>query len=56
MPMAADRSDPALLERLLPIARAAGDAILQVYATDFAVRDKADASPVTAADTRAEAV
>ena len=44
-----------LLERLLPVARGAGDAILAVYATDFAVRDKPDSSPVTAADERAEA-
>ena len=45
-----------LLEALLPVARAAGDAILAIYATDFAVRDKTDASPVTAADERAEAL
>jgi 3'(2'), 5'-bisphosphate nucleotidase len=45
-----------LLERLLPVARAAGDEILRVYATDFEVRDKADASPVTEADERAEAL
>jgi 3'(2'), 5'-bisphosphate nucleotidase len=45
-----------LLERLLPVARAAGDEILSVYATDFEVRDKSDASPVTEADERAEAV
>lgn len=43
-----------ILEQILPIARAAGDAILQVYATDFGVRGKADASPVTEADIRAE--
>jgi 3'(2'), 5'-bisphosphate nucleotidase len=54
--MASDPSRPVLLERLLPIARAGGDAILQVYATDFEVRGKADDSPVTAADERAEAV
>ena len=46
----------ALRDALLPLARAAGDAILAVYATDFAVRGKADASPVTEADERAEAV
>jgi 3'(2'), 5'-bisphosphate nucleotidase len=45
-----------ILERLLPIARAAGDEILAVYATDFDVRDKSDASPVTEADERAEAL
>jgi 3'(2'), 5'-bisphosphate nucleotidase len=54
--MPPDRDPLALLDRLLPIARAAGDAILQVYATDFQVRGKADESPVTAADERAEAV
>ncbi len=46
----------AWLERLLPVARAAGDAILKVYATDFEVHEKADDSPVTEADRRAEAV
>ncbi|MDD5177644.1 MAG: 3'(2'),5'-bisphosphate nucleotidase CysQ [Sterolibacterium sp.] len=45
-----------LLEQLLPVARAAGRAILDVYATDFEVRGKSDASPVTAADEHAEAV
>ena len=45
-----------LREALLPVARAAGEAILAIYATDFAVHGKADASPVTAADERAEAV
>lgn len=45
-----------LREALLPVARAAGQAILGIYATDFEVRGKADASPVTEADERAEAV
>jgi 3'(2'), 5'-bisphosphate nucleotidase len=45
-----------LLEQLLPIAREAGQAILDVYATNFDVRGKSDSSPVTAADERAEAV
>jgi 3'(2'), 5'-bisphosphate nucleotidase len=49
-----DRS--ALLERVVPVARAAGEAILEVYATDFRVRAKPDTSPVTEADDRAEAV
>ena len=48
------------LQRWLPVltdtARAAGQAIMQVYATDFAVRGKADASPVTEADERAERI
>ncbi len=46
----------ALLDALLPIARQAGAAIMDIYATDFAVRGKADASPVTEADERAEAL
>lgn len=45
-----------LLEALMDLARQAGDEIMQVYATDFAVRDKRDASPVTDADERAERV
>ena len=54
--MASDPSSTAVLDRLLPIARAAGKTILQVYATDFDVRGKADDSPVTEADRRAEAL
>src|SRR5271170_8067477 len=38
------------------LARLAGAAIMGVYATDFSVRDKADSSPVTAADDQAEAL
>lgn len=45
-----------LLDALLPVARRAGTAIMQIYATDFAVRGKDDASPVTEADERAEAL
>jgi len=44
-----------VLDQITQIARAAGDVILEVYATEFEVRDKADASPVTEADKRAEA-
>lgn len=44
------------LVRLMELALRAGRAILDVYATDFAVVSKADASPVTEADHRAEAV
>jgi 3'(2'), 5'-bisphosphate nucleotidase len=44
-----------LLTRLAAIAREAGAAIMRVYETDFAVRGKDDASPVTAADECAEA-
>ncbi len=43
-------------EALLPLARQAGEAVMQIYASDFAVRGKADASPVTAADELAEAI
>ena len=44
------------LESLAQIAHQAGEAILAEYAGDFAVRAKADASPVTLADERAEAL
>lgn len=44
-----------LLERLLPVVHAAGNIILEIYGTDFAVRQKPDASPVTEADEHAEA-
>jgi len=44
-----------LLPRVEALAREAGALILAVYATDFAVRGKADRSPVTAADECAEA-
>ena len=49
-------SDAELLESITNIARRAGEVILQVYATDFAVRGKDDASPVTQADEQAEAL
>ncbi len=41
---------------LNPIMLAAGAEILRIYATDFAVTDKSDTSPVTEADQRAEAI
>lgn len=41
---------------LKPIMLAAGAEILRIYATDFAVRAKDDASPVTEADSAAEAI
>ncbi len=44
------RDKGALLEELGAIARAAGDAILEVYARDFAVQLKDDRSPLTEAD------
>ena len=38
------------------LAREAGRLIMEVYATDFAVQDKTDCSPLTVADERAEAL
>ena len=45
-----------MLQSLIYTAQRAGGAIMAVYATDFAVRDKADASPVTVADEAAEKI
>lgn len=45
-----------MIDALLHIIRAAGEEILAVYRSDFAVRAKADASPVTEADLRAHNV
>ena len=45
-----------MLEHLACLARQAGAVVMAVYATDFSVRGKGDASPVTEADERAEAV
>ena len=45
-----------LVTALREIALRAGREILAVYGSDFAVVDKADASPVTEADTRAERI
>jgi len=44
------------LPQLIPIAHAAGKAIMQIYASAFDVRSKDDASPVTLADEQAEAI
>jgi 3'(2'), 5'-bisphosphate nucleotidase len=38
------------MEALLELARKAGEAILEIYNTDFEVTDKSDDSPLTAAD------
>lgn len=46
----------ALLQSLIYTAQRAGGAIMAVYVTEFSVRDKADASPVTAADEAAEKI
>jgi 3'(2'), 5'-bisphosphate nucleotidase len=47
-------TEPAWLDAVIRIVRDAGAVIMSVYATDFAVRGKSDASPVTEADERAE--
>jgi 3'(2'), 5'-bisphosphate nucleotidase len=46
----------ALLPAIIAVSHEAGDAIMQVYATDFDVSRKADDSPVTEADLAAEAL
>ena len=46
----------ALENGLIEIARKAGAAIMEIYKTDFEVRSKDDASPVTEADEAAEAM
>jgi 3'(2'), 5'-bisphosphate nucleotidase len=46
----------ALLDLMLDAARAASTVIMEVYLSDFASTQKADGSPVTLADARAEAV
>ncbi len=52
-----DQSDlQAWLPAVVDAARAAGDAILAIYATDFDIDAKDDASPVTEADRRGEAI
>ena len=43
-------------EALLPAVQAAGEAILEIRAKGFEVQNKADTSPVTAADHAAEAI
>ena len=49
-------ADPGLLAAVERIARQAGELVLAVYGTDFGVRGKNDASPVTEADEKAEAL
>ncbi len=52
-----DRAElKALHAALLDIVREAGACVMAVYATDFDVADKADASPVTEADRSADAL
>ena len=45
-----------LLDQLRDIAKGAGELVMSVYRSDFAARTKDDASPVTEADERAEAL
>jgi 3'(2'), 5'-bisphosphate nucleotidase len=54
--MQSSMSDTPDIARFVEIALRAGEVILEVYATDFTSTSKADASPVTEADARAEAV
>jgi len=49
-----ERTDDELAEAVAEIAAEAGEAIMAVYQTDFAVEQKADTSPVTEADKKAE--
>ena len=49
-------ADPAGLEEIAALVRGAGDAVMEVYACAFDVESKADGSPVTEADRRAEEV
>ena len=46
----------ALIDDIRDLARCAGEVILDIYRTDFEIRRKADASPVTDADEAAERV
>lgn len=48
--------DARLIEKLIELTREAGDAILKIYETDFAVATKADASPLTQADLAAHRI
>ena len=43
-----------LLEQIGDVAKRAGQEIMNIYETDFAVEVKADSSPVTEADKAAE--
>jgi 3'(2'), 5'-bisphosphate nucleotidase len=54
--MAGVPSDPEILDLFEDLALAAGKAIMAVYETDFVAETKADSSPVTEADSAAEAI
>lgn len=48
--------DQAAIDKLLDIARIAGDATMEIYKTDFEIYSKKDESPVTEADRKAEEI
>jgi len=48
--------DQAAIDKLLEIARIAGDATMEIYNSDFEIYSKKDESPVTEADRKAEAI
>ncbi|MEO1253163.1 MAG: 3'(2'),5'-bisphosphate nucleotidase CysQ [Pseudomonadota bacterium] len=52
----ADANDRKICDALRGVALAAGAEIMAIYRTDFSIDEKADASPVTEADGRAEAI
>ncbi|RCK50252.1 3'-5'-bisphosphate nucleotidase [Thalassospira profundimaris] len=56
MPHGLPADAQALENGLIEIARRAGAAIMEIYKTEFEVRSKDDASPVTEADEAAEAI
>jgi len=56
LPASGDAQRDRLLTAVVAIAREAGSAILRVYAGEFDVQRKDDASPVTEADLQAEAL
>src|SRR5579863_3683839 len=56
MPVPPAATDDELIEALLPAAVAAGRAALEIYRAGFTVTQKADKSPVTAADHAAERI
>lgn len=56
MPVPPAVTDDELIEALLPAAVAAGRATLEIYRAGFTVTQKADKSPVTAADHAAEKI
>lgn len=51
-----ETENPGLLDQIIEVARSAGAAIMEIYATDFGVEKKIDASPVTVADEKAEII